>query len=473
MTPTDSTMDPTAHPAQTAAQTPGQTPDSFDYDSQTVQEHPGGTVDTRAYQDADVQMHPDPSHALAAPPPAFTNGKGAGEGTGPASEVPARPKGRIPGIVWVVLLILAVVIVFAVVTGILSRSRAEHNLEKTTSVAAIPTVNVMHPLLTGNAGEISLPGNTVAFNDTPIYARTNGYVKAFYTDLGQHVRKGQLMATIETPEVDQQLQQAEADLKSTQANLNLANITAERYQNLLKEDSVSKQETDVATSTALARQAAVDASQANVRRLQQLQSFEHIYAPFDGVVTARNINPGDLINAGAGTAPKELFHVSSTKVLRVFSQVPEVYAPDIHDGDLAGLTLDEYPGVVFQGRITRNARSIDLNSRTLNVEVDVHNDDGRLLPGAYVFVHFKLPQSQHELSVPSTVLLFRAQGLQVGLVRDGRVHLQDVTISKDHGTTVTIGTGLTANDWIIQNPSDALSEGERVHVGNEKEAGAQ
>ena len=447
MTPTDQTMEPTAPNTQARSYT-----------------GPDGGVDTRAYTGAEFQTHPDPAHAL----PAHASNAVAGPGVG--GDAPARPKGRIPVIVWLALLILAVVIAFAVVTGILSRSRAEQKLEKTTDISAVPTVNVTRPSLTGNAGEISLPGNTVAFNDTPIYARTNGYVKAFYTDLGQHVKKGQLMATIETPEVDQQLQQAEADLKSSQANLNLANITAERYQNLLKEDSVSKQETDVATSTALARQAAVDASEANVRRLQQLQSFEHIYAPFDGVITARNVNPGDLINAGAGTAPKELFHVSSTKLLRVFSQVPELYAPDIHDGDPAGLTVDEYPGVIFEGRIARNARSIDLNSRTLNVEVDVHNDDGRLLPGAYVFVHFKLPQSQHELSVPSTVLLFRAQGLQVGLVRDGRVHLQGVTISKDRGTTVTIGTGLTANDQIIENPSDALAEGEHVHIGNTGEA---
>ncbi len=424
-------------------------------------------MDTRGYAGSQPEMHSDPGHAPAVPHP------GRNSDDGPDVTAPTRPAGGIPGIVWVALLILVILIAFAVVTGILSRSRAEHKLEKTTDVAAIATVNVMHPALTGNAGEISLPGNTVAFDDTPIYARTNGYVKAFYTDLGQHVHKGELMATIETPEIDQQLQQAEADLKSSQANYNLAQTTAARYQNLLKEDSVSQQETDVAASTLLARQAAVDASQANVRRLQQLQSFEHIYAPFDGVITARNINPGDLINAGAGTAPRELFHVSSTKVLRVFAQVPEIYAPDIHDGDTASLTLDEYPGAAFQGHITRNARSIDQNSRTLNVEVDVHNEDGRLLPGAYVFVHFKLPQSPHELNVPSTVLLFRAQGLQVGLVRDGRVHLQDISIRQDHGATVTIGTGLAASDWVIQNPSDALAEGERVHVGNAPEAGAQ
>ncbi len=402
---------------------------------------------------------------------AGTHADGPGNPLGHGSQ--ARPEGRIPGAVWVVLLLLAVAVAVAVITGIRSRRRAEGNLVKATDVAAVPTVNVMHPLLTSNAGEISLPGNTVAFNDAPIYARSSGYVKAFYVNLGQHVRKGQLMATIEAPEVDQQLQQAQADLKSSQANLNLANTTAQRYQNLLKEDSVSQQETDVATGTALARQASVDASQANVRRLQQLQSFEHISAPFDGVVTARNVNPGDLVNAGAGTAPRELFHVSSTQVLRVFAEVPELYAPLIHDGDPANLTLDEYPGVVFHGRITRNARSIDLTSRTLNVEVDVHNEDGRLLPGAYIFVHFKLPQSRNELSVPPTVLLFRAQGLQVGLLRDGRVHLQNVTIRQDRGTTVTIGTGLAANDWIIQNPSDALAEGERVHVGNAPGAPAQ
>ena len=410
-------------------------------------------MEPTSYTPQAIPPHPDPAHAL------------------PGAAAP-RPKGRIPGVVWVALLLLALGIAFAVVAGILSRSHAEHNLEKTTVVDAVPTVSVAHPSQTGGAGEISLPGNTVAFDDTPIYARTNGYVKAFYTDLGQHVHKGQLMATIETPEVDQQLQQAEADLKSSQANLNLAKTTAERYQNLLKEDSVSQQETDVATSTELARRAAVDASEANVRRLEQLQSFEHIYAPFDGVVTARNINPGDLINAGAGTAPRELFHLSSTKVLRVFAAVPEIYAPNIHNGDPAGLTLDEYPGQAFEGRITRNANSIDQNSRTLNVEVDIHNEDGKLLPGAYVFVHFRLPGGKHELIVPSTVLLFRAQGLQVGLVRDDRVHLQSVSIGSDHGATVSIATGLNAGDQVIQNPSDALAEGERVHVAYTSTTGA-
>lgn len=426
--------------------------------------------------DAMDPMNPAASHAPAtgsvageATPSAHGSGPGASDGNGSN----ARPKGRIPVVVWVVLLLLAIAIAFAVVTGIRSRRRAQGTLVKSTDVAAIPTVNVMHPSLTSNAGEISLPGNTVAFNDAPIYARSSGYVRGFYTNLGQHVHKGQLMATIETPEVDQQLQQAQADLKSSQANLNLANTTAQRYQNLLKQDSVSQQETDVANSSALTRQAAVDASEANVRRLRQLQSFAHIYAPFDGVVTARNVNPGDLINAGAGTAPRELFHVSSTKVLRIFAEVPEVYAPEIHDGDPATLTLDEYPGVVFHGRIARNARSIDLTTRTLNVEVDVHNEDGRLLPGAYVFVHFKLPQSRHELSVPSTVLLFRAQGLQVGLVQGDRVHLQSVTLLHDRGATVTIGTGLAPSDWIIANPSDALAEGERVHVANGAGAGAQ
>jgi RND family efflux transporter MFP subunit len=273
------------------------------------------------------------------------------------------------------------------------------------------------------------------------------------------------MAVIETPEIDQQLQVSQADLKSAEANLSLADTTAQRYQNLLKSDSVSKQETDVAVSGAAAKRAAVDAAEANVRRLQQLQSFERIYAPFSGVVTARNTDLGDLIDAGSGSAqPKDLFRIAATGKLRVFVAVPEIYAPDIHDGDTVSLTLDEYPGQQFIGRIARNSSAIDMASRTLNVEVDVDNPQGKLLPGAYVFAHFKLPQQQAQLSVPANTLLFRSEGLRVAVVRDGRVHLQPITIAKDNGATLQIGSGLNASDEIILDPADSIAEDQPVHV---------
>ena len=366
---------------------------------------------------------------------------------------------------WIALAIVAVLLVIGVFWGIAARSADEHQLAQTTHVTSELTVAVSHPIVTGEAGEIALPGNTQAFNDTPIYARTNGYLKKFFVDIGQHVSQGQLMAIIETPEVDQQLQVAQADLKSAQANLSLADTTAERYQNLLKQDSVSKQETDVAVSGAAAKRASVEAAEANVRRLQQLQSFEQIYAPFSGVVTARNTDIGDLIDAGSGSAqPKDLFRIAATGKLRVFVAVPEIYAPDIHDGDTATLTLDEYPGQQFTGRIARNSNSIDMASRTLNVEVDVDNPQNKLLPGAYVFVHFKLPQQQAQLSVPANALLFRSEGLRVAVVSNGRVHLQPITIAKDNGATLEVGTGLNPSDQIILDPADSIAEGQPVRV---------
>lgn len=389
-----------------------------------------------------IAPHPDPAHALSQP--------------------------RSSRLSWVVLIIVAALLIAGILWGILVRSSDEKHLAQTTRADAALTVNVIHPSVTGSESEIALPGNTQAFDDTPIYSRTSGYLKKFFVDIGQHVKQGQLMAIIETPEVDQQLQVAEADLKSSQADLSLADLTANRYQNLLKTDSVSKQETDVAVSGAVAKRAAVEAAEANVRRLQQLQSFERIYAPFSGVVTTRNTDIGDLINAGTGDAApdahKDLFRIAATGKLRVFVAVPEVYAPDIHDGDTAALTLDEYPGQQFIGRVARNSNAIDMASRTLNVEVDVDNPQGKLLPGAYVFVHFKLPQQQAKLSVPANTLLFRSEGLRVAVVRNGHVHLQPVTIAKDNGSTLEIGAGLQAGDEIVLDPPDSIAEGQPVRV---------
>ncbi len=376
----------------------------------------------------------------------------------------ARP--GLPRIAWVLATLLALGIIAVIVAGILSRAAAEHRLRTHTDESAIPTVAITHATTSHLSPDLALPGNTQAFVDTPIYARTNGYLRQWFFDIGARVKKGQLMATIETPEVDQQLQVAQADLKSAQANLSLANTTAKRYQDLLKLDSVSKQETDQATSNALATRASVEAAEATVRRLQQLQSFERIYAPYDGIVTARNTDIGNLINAGSsgGSAPTDLFRLAAINQIRVFAAVPEVYSTDIVDGGRAYLTLDEYPNQRFEGRVTRNSNAIDPNSRTLNVEIDVPNLKGLLLPGAYVFVHFDVPSNPNTLTIPANTMLFRSEGLQVGLVRDNHVHLVPIRIAHDNGATVEIQGGLTPTDSIILDPSDSISDGQEVHI---------
>ena len=394
--------------------------------------------------------------------------------TTPSHQPDTTPR-RIPPGARLFAIIVVVLILLGIAFRIFGHIADEHTLESATRAGEVPVVRVIQPTITGATSEIELPGNTQAYDDTPIYARTSGYLKQWFVDIGQHVTKGQLMATIETPELDEQLQVSRADLKSAQADLNLATTTSERYQNLLKSDSVSKQETDVAVSGAAAKRAAVEAAEANVRRLEQLQSFEKIYAPYSGIVTQRNTDIGDLIDSGSSTTnstAKELFRIASVNELRVFVAVPEVYAPDIHNNDTATLTLDEYPGQTFTGTVARNSGAIDSSSRTLNVEVDVNNSDAKLLPGAYVFVHFKIPQQSRELSIPSNTLLFRAQGLQVGIVRDGHVHLQNVTIGKDDGKSVEISTGLTADDQVILDPSDSLAEGQPVKI-NDNPTGAQ
>jgi RND family efflux transporter MFP subunit len=367
---------------------------------------------------------------------------------------------------WIGMAVVAAIIAAVVIFGLMARRGSERALQKETAASAIPSVNVVYPTPSTLSSEIALPGNTQAFIDAPIYSRTSGYLKSWYFDIGARVKKGQLMATIETPEVDQQLQVAQADLMSAQANLDLANTTSTRYQNLLKTNSVSKQETDVAVSDAAAKKAAVDASMANVRRLEQLQSFEKVYAPFDGIVTARNTDIGRLISAGQNTTPQELFHLAAIGKIRVYVSVPEAYSAGIKDGDKATLTLDEYPGRSFVGTIARNANAIDQSTRTLNVEVDIDNPKGELLPGAYVFVHFKVPEHVASLMIPSNTLLFRAEGLRAGVVRDGRVQLVPVKIGRDAGATVEISSGLTANDAVILDPSDSLANGQEVQIAN-------
>jgi RND family efflux transporter MFP subunit len=389
----------------------------------------------------------------------------------PRKALVAAPKRGLPALVWLALLALTVVIAGVVVMGILSRAAAEKKLADTAQAAAIPTVNVTHPYRAALSPELSLPGNAQAYVETPIYSRTDGYLKAWYFDIGARVKTGQLMAVIETPELDEQLQVAQAQLKSSQANLDLANITSVRYQNLLKSNSVSKQETDQALSDAKAKQAAVEASNAAVRRLQQLQSFERVYAPFDGIVTERNTDVGQLIQGGS--SPHSLFHLAAIGTIRVFVPVPEAYAAAVRDGGTATLTLDEYPGREFFGKIARNSSTIDPSSRTLNVEVDLENAKAEILPGAYVFVHFKVPDQIEGLTLPSNALIFRSAGLQVGVVRDGRVALVPVTISNDSGALIEISAGVNASDLVVLDPSDSLRTGQQVYVREVQNTGAK
>jgi len=350
-----------------------------------------------------------------------------------------------------------------IVSGIRARSAANTALRQTTE-AAITTVRVVSPKASALTQEILLPGTTQAFTDAPIFARTSGYVKAWHADIGAHVTQGQLLAEIESPEVDQQLQQARADLETARANLRQAQITAERWEALLKTDSVSKQETDQAVSAFRAMKATVDSNAANVRRLEQLQGFEKIVAPFDGVITARNVDIGVLINAGANTAGGELFHMAAIQTLRVFVAIPELYSRAARPGSTATLTLEEFPGRSFDGTLVRTANAIDLTSRTLLVEVDVDNPRGELLPGAYVFVHLKLPGQTAAVTVPASTLLFRAEGLQVAVVRNGQAQLVPVAIGRDDGQSVEIVSGLQPTDQVIVSPSDSLTSGTRVRI---------
>jgi len=398
------------------------------------------------------------THPAAAINPANPNAE--------CEEAAAHPR-RTSGGIWATVIVVALIVAAGVAYRLIQRSAAQKQLAEVTDANAIPTVAIVHPIIATGGSEIALPGNTQAFDDTPIYARTSGYLKKWFVDIGQHVTQGELMATIETPELDEQLQVAKANLQAAQADLNLANTTSDRYQNLLKSDSVSKQETDVAVSGAAAKQAALAAAEANVRRLQQLQSFEKVYAPYSGVVTERNTDIGDLIDAGSPTTSntaKELYRIASVNILRIFVLVPEVYAPDIRNGDKATLALQEYPDQTFTGTIVRNSNAIDTASRTLNVEVDVPNPTGKLLPGAYVMVHFKIPQQAQLLSVPSNALLFRSQGMQVGLVHNGHVHLQSIVVGRDNGRSVEIASGLSPNDQVILDPSDSLAEGQPVQL---------
>jgi RND family efflux transporter MFP subunit len=399
----------------------------------------------------------------------------AGDSAGRSSRASAAPpaRQRPPKKVMWALGAVALCLAGAVFLGIRSRVEAESRLKSATNQAATPVVQVIFPQPGAPTQEIVLPGSTQAFTDTPIYARTNGYLKRWYFDIGARVRKGQLLAEIETPEIDQQLDQARADFETAESNLQLAKTTADRWQFLVKSGSVSKQETDQAVSNLAGTKATADASAANVRRLEQLQSFERIYAPFDGVITQRNTDTGDLIDAGASAEPQQLFHMAAINELRVYVPVPEVYAPAARVGASADLTLDEYPGETFRGKLVRTSDSIDASSRTLLIEVDVENPTNKLLPGAYVFVHLKVPIETRSVTIPSSALLFRREGLQVGLVRNRQAELVPVKIGRDYGSTVEIVSGLQSSDAVILDPADSLVSGTPVEVNPQSAPGVQ
>jgi RND family efflux transporter MFP subunit len=376
----------------------------------------------------------------------------------------ARPKRGI----WIAIIGL-IVVACVVAAGILPRMKAKAALRGETNDLATPTVSVMQPKKGANAEEVVIPGNIQPFIDSPIYARTNGYLKKWYMDIGTHVKTGQLLAEIDTPEVDQQLQGAKSDLATAEANEKLAQSTSTRYEDLKSTDSVSKQDVDNAEGDFAAKKATKESAAANLKRLEDTQAFQKIYAPFDGVITARNTDVGNLINSGNGGAAQELFHIAQISKMRVFVNVPEQYSQAARPGLTADLTLAEFPNRRFTGKLTRTSNSIDPGTRTLLVEVDVENPTGELFPGAYAQVHLKLPSGNPVFILPVSALIFQAAGLQVATVdANNKAVIKAVTLGRDYGSEVEVVTGITGDEKVITNPPDSLVEGEVLRIAAPK-----
>ena len=368
----------------------------------------------------------------------------------------------------VILLVVVVLAVAAalIVAGITPRLKTQQTLRQQATASAVPALTVIHPARQTPAEEVVLPGNIQAFTDAPIFARTNGYLTKWYFDIGSHVKRGQLLADIQSPEVDQELQQAQDDVGTAEANLKLAQITAERYQSLLQQDSIAKQDVDTAVQNAAARGMGLRSAQANVRRLQEMVSFEKIYAPFDGVITARNTDVGQLIASGSGGAGnRELFHIAAVTKLRVFVNVPQLYSHAAKVGLKADVTLPDMPGQRFPGTLVRTSDAFDQTTRTLLVEVDVNNSIGQLFANAYAEVHFKMKSTGSTLVIPSTSLVFRSEGLRVPTVQNGdKVAMVPVSLGRDFGNTVEVLSGLTVDTAVVADPPDSLVNGETVRV---------
>jgi len=373
-------------------------------------------------------------------------------------------------------IVAMVFVLIVVVTGLLSRKSASAHLTETTDRAAVPLVNVISIAPSKSTTELILPGTTQSFIEAPIYARTNGYLKKWYFDIGAHVRKGQLLADIETPELDQQLKQAQQDLSTAKQNEELAYTTAVRWRRLINDDAVSKQEAEQYESDYKAKRFTTSSASANVDRLQQLQSFENVYAPFDGVITARNTDIGSLIDSGSG-GPKELFHMASVSRLRIYVSVPEAESAVVRLGAPIELTLDEYPNRTFQGSIVRTSDAIDQTTRTLNVEIDIDNPKDEIKTGAYVLTHFKATNAKDQaagpLTVPANAVLFRSEGLRTAVVRDSKAQLVPITIGRDFGSTLEVTSGLSKGEKIILNPSDSLTSGTLVRIAPEHREGGK
>jgi RND family efflux transporter MFP subunit len=367
---------------------------------------------------------------------------------------------------WFTLSMIAIIVIVVLVFGILSRVQAATKLRTVTAEMAVPSVSVVQPAPAAPAQELVLPGDIQPFISSPVYARTDGYLKKWYFDIGVHVKAGQLLATIQAPEVDEQLSQAQSTLATAQANLKLAQITSQRYEGLLQKHAVSQQEVDNAAGAYAANKAIVDADAASVRHYQDLVSYENVYAPFDGVITARNTDIGDLINAGSSSAPRtDLFHVAQPGTLRVYVNVPEEYSRGVKPGKTeADIVLAEFPGQKFPGKVVRSAEAINGISRTLLTEIDLPNPGNTLLTGSYAEVHLRIPSENSTFLIPVNTLIFRSEHLQVGIVKNGKVELADLTAGHDFGDKIEIVTGLKADDQVVVNPPDSLVSGQQVHV---------
>jgi membrane fusion protein, multidrug efflux system len=393
------------------------------------------------------------------------DGRQAAEITPPPKLPPAPPRKAL----MLIGLVLLLLVVGALITMLL-RIRSSHVLADETQRESIPTVAVVHPTAEKPDEDLVLPGSLQPYEESPVYARTNGYLLRWYKDMGSRVKQGELLADIDTPEIDQELMQVRANRQQIVAAMDLAKINADRYVSLRKTDSVSQQESDQQSSGYQQAKANLDAADATVRRLEQLESFKHVYAPFSGVLTKRNVDPGALINAG-GTG-KELFDIAKVDPLRVYVSVPQNYAPAIKNGMEAWVTLQELAGEKFKGTVARTAESIDPMTRTLLTEVDVPNRDGRLLPGSFGEVHFRPGINAQKLTIPVNAMLFRQEGPQVAVVgSDGKVHLRPIAIGKDYGATLEILGGVEIDDRVIINPADSLEEGQQVNVAPESHGG--
>ena len=410
---------------------------------------------TQAQRDEEIeeiQKHARKSHpGIQAPP-----------------EVPPAPPRKAMFLVFVALIVLVLA------GGLTLWQHVSHDqaLAKETERDIVPTVAVVKPTQEKPDEELALPAQLQAYEESPIFARTSGYLVRWNKDIGSHVEKGELLAKIDTPEIDQELNQARAARQQIVAQLELAKVSAERWENLRKSDSVSQQEADQQTSGYQQAQANLAAADANVKRLEQLEGFKDVYAPFSGVLTKRNVDPGALINAGAGG--KELFDIARVDPLRVYTNVPQAYSPTVKVGGKAIVTLQEFPGQKFEGKIVRTAEAIDPATRTLLTEVDVPNKNSKLLPGSFGEVHFAVPAGVNKITIPVNAMLFRSQGAQAAVVgSDNKVHLVKLGIGRDYGTSIEVLTGVSPTDRIVLNPPDSLEDGAEVHVAQEKQSESQ